>query len=143
MARGRLLKTQVKEARQIAEAISVGGQKSESKKNFELSLKEHIGKMIDRVDPIELGAILSLTYVIHSTYDWAKTGLVSAIAPPLSLPWYALEIVGKLGVDEKQIKGIPDPIIWLISYIAAFYVLRHGKDMLSAVSGIIGMLGLV
>lgn len=69
LARGRLLKTKVKEAKKIAEATEIGKesgkQKAHKKKNLEYSLREHIGKFIDRIEPIEFIGLLSTTWVIH------------------------------------------------------------------------------
>lgn len=69
MARGRLLKTKVKEAKKLAEAEEIGRargkQKAHKHKKLEESLREHIGKFIDRIEPMEFIGLLSTTYVIH------------------------------------------------------------------------------
>jgi len=69
LPRGRLLKTKVKEAKKVSEAIGlgleVGKQKAHKKKKFEESLREHIGKFIDRIEPMEFLSTLATTYIVH------------------------------------------------------------------------------
>lgn len=69
MPRGRLLKTKVKEAKKIAEATAIGEeigkQKAHRKKKFDDSLRQHIGKFIDRIEPMEFLSVLATTYVVH------------------------------------------------------------------------------
>jgi len=72
MARGRLLKSKVREAKKIVEALTEGQIKAEKKKDLQLSLREHLGRMIDRVDPMDMVAVLALTTVIYDVLSRAK-----------------------------------------------------------------------
>lgn len=80
MARGKLLKTRVKEAvleaSCVAESIKLGEanaeQKLNKKKGFMDSAREHIGKMIDRTDPIKLAMLVATTMLVYQTLKGAE-----------------------------------------------------------------------
>lgn len=68
---GKQRKTKIKDAKKISEAATLGyfsgKAKAEDKKNLLVSAKEHLGKIIDRVDPLEIGAVVALTPIIRIT----------------------------------------------------------------------------
>jgi len=68
LARGRLLKTKVREAAKIAEAETKARTKAyikERGKHFPALIQERLLKLIDNIDLIELSATLATTYVVH------------------------------------------------------------------------------
>lgn len=73
----------VKKTRVLAEAEAlgkaIGEMKAHKRKPLEESLREHIGKMIDRVDPLELIAVVAGTFIVHETISSIES-TVSKIA---------------------------------------------------------------
>jgi hypothetical protein len=73
MGRGKsqvtVVKQQINEAMKTAEIIRLASEKVEQKIHEKKSLldsaRQHIGKMIDRVDPIELAEVVATTYLVH------------------------------------------------------------------------------
>ena len=80
MARGKLLKTKIKEAvlegSLVAEAVRLAGAKAEQKvhekKSLSDSFREHLGKMIDRTDPIKLAMLVATTFLVYQTLKGAE-----------------------------------------------------------------------
>ena len=79
-ARGKLLKTKIKEAvleaSCVAAAVRVGSLQAENKVHKQKSMldnaREHIGKMIDRTDPIKLGMLVATTMLVYQTLKGAE-----------------------------------------------------------------------
>jgi hypothetical protein len=74
MSRGRQLKSKVKEAKALAKATVTATEKAKQKmlegKPLSLSIREHIGKIIDRIDPIEVVATIGVTLILSDTKAW-------------------------------------------------------------------------
>jgi len=161
MARGRLLKSKVKEARKIAEAIKIGENTAEKKKGWEVSLKEHVGKIIDRIDPIKgiaYGATVAMCFYILKngrdqiivpllrsginleTVGGALTALTSGIFPPgmlVTLPLMALGLAptAKAGIDV--ISSQEDWFLLCLSLILAWMIIEYGGEIIRAAGGVL------
>ncbi len=153
MPKGKMLRTKIREeliaSQAVANAVEQAKQdihvRQEKKKPLVVSLREHIGKMIDRVDPLEMGAVIATTLLIHETYDWASISL-SALQMRGGMNIFG--IMRKSGDTALSragefLESVPDPIIWLISFVSAFYIVRHGAEIAKAVSNVISMLKLI
>lgn len=102
--------------------------KDEKKKPWDVSLKEHLGKMIDRVDPLQLAAIVGTAYIIKFGIDWSKYALMHAVTiisslDPLNLT--GLKQLGPLKLEDNEI------IEWVLSFSIAYMVVVHGLDIAS------------
>ena len=143
MPRGRLLRTKIKEAYKVGEAAEKGKlkayQDSQKKKSYFVSLREHIGKMIDRVDPLESIAVLGTTLIIHDLIQGSEA-LISKISSPKNLAAWSTVIPltdeerKKLEVDFNQ----PDIVIWLESFALAFFLVRNGAQVLQSGQNLLG-----
>ena len=141
--------------------MRVGSLKAENKvhekKSMLDSAREHIGKMIDRIDPLEVGAVAGLTFVLHetilSTSDLLQkinvtiarnpayvvgvlnpfAGLMLALLPKVSFP------------EELENIKTPDSFfLWVVSFILAFIIIRWGAELLKGgVSGVASLLPLI
>lgn len=159
--RGKMLHTKIKEeilkSQVVAEAVEVAKQKiyqkTELKKPLALSVREHLGKVIDRIDMIELAAIVGTTYLIKTTI-YADTSLVGKIKGLAKLPFSELyggsfapflESIDMILPKEWTTASEPDVKEWLICFVIAFMIVRHGSELLNVfknVSGIVsGFLG--
>lgn len=139
MGRGRALTTKIKEAKGIAKAIGQGTAKADEGKPLEESLKEHLGRIIDRVDPIDAalyGGLYAIGYDIFKDARAAMLGPISLrlatspneIAAASGLIGLAsLGVIGTLGLTNlvEAIKGGADfmgnPIAYNIHPMAPGY----------------------
>lgn len=104
--------------------------KLKKKKPLEVSFREHIGKMIDRVDPLEVVAILGTTYLVHnfvSLHAELQDAIRNACKPPVDL-WAILGVSELKGEIEEQLKKI-EPMIevtnWLTCFALAYIIVKN------------------
>lgn len=157
MGRGKLLSTKIKmaieRAQPYAEAVELAKQKIhmklEKNKPWEVSAKEHIGKMIDRIDPLEMAAILSLTYITHETVDWTSSRF-----DDLKKQWKAIPVPkpilewGLTALGQSSSTGLGDiltgdPMLWLVSFLTAFFIMRHGGEISGVLNKVMNILTVV
>ena len=147
MARGKLLRTKIKEAlleaSLVQEAVRVGSikaeQKEHAKKSIFDSIREHIGKGIDRVDPLELAAVLGATVLIKSGIDWVQVNQTSAnqaLMIALTNPFAAATLWALIKTSglEGQPVSHNELMEWLVSFVAA-YVIVHNFGKIVEVTG--------
>lgn len=108
------------------------------KKPLEESAKEHIGKMIDRVEPFEVMAIIGTTIIVRGIIS--STPALMEKVKILQHPEFLL--MGGIGVlaaqylplPEGKLKEIveetPDWFIWLESFAIAYIVVKHGGQLI-------------
>ena len=168
MARGKLLKTKVKEAvleaSCVAEAVKIGSLKAENKvhesKSMLDSAREHIGKMIDRIDPLEVAAVAGLTFVLHETI-LSTSDLIQKINTTIAKnPAYVvgvlnpfaglmLSLLPKMNFpDELDNIKTPDSFfLWVVSFLLAFIIIRHGAELVKggvgSVSSLLPLIGMI
>ena len=128
------------------------------KKRWLTALATHIGKAVDRIDPLELAATLALTYLVKTTID-ASEELVAKIkktsdkiavsgrpvssffAEPFGFAtqigfYLAGEVTGNVETPTEEEKehalgiGLPDQLEWILAFIVAFILVRHGAQIL-------------
>ena len=134
LPRGKMLKTKIKqsmlEGLALREVVEEVAEKiywnKEKKKPLDVSLKEHLGKMIDRVDPVQVVAILGTAYVIKTGIDWTQYQL-SNVGPIISVLTPSGFITGKvpLKISDNEV------LEWLLSFSIAYMVVVHGLDIAS------------
>lgn len=150
MPRGRLLKSKIKEAKYISKALAEGRQKADEKKPLEESLKDHIGRMIDRIDPLEAIAIIGSAIVVHEVIfklEQFSTQMTSIIVNYPTVLWESIMyLMGKEKAEEYLKTIVPyaggaafptapdlktEILMWLIAYAIAYYAIRHGLELLN------------
>lgn len=158
----------VKATLRLAEAHETGvlraQLKAHQKKPFQEELREHIGKAIDRIDPIEAAAVLAATYVIHETIisteklfirisRSGKKIIEGAGGDFLSkLLGSAAGILPNFLNQEKSapidttngltgIFGSNDFFVWLVSFVVAYIGLKMAGKIGSSILDITGVLG--
>lgn len=163
MARGQLLKTKVKELKALTKAGIKAQQEAEGAKDWKVSLREHIGKMIDRVDPLEVGAVLGFTGVIHYIIVTNKELVTATLAIVkgtvegiTTAPWWSWllspfpfplgNILKKSAESKEQLGEITQDefFVWLISFCLAFILIRHAGAIIQGLGeGFQGLTNLV
>lgn len=98
------MKEALKETAIVAVAIELAKKelayKSNKNKPLSESVKEHLSKMIDKIDPMKLVAVIGVTYLIKQGIDWAEIGVAGAVGETVEniptiakifdpLGWYA------------------------------------------------------
>jgi hypothetical protein len=171
MARGKLERTKLKEAVITAvretTAYQVAGQileqsktKAHEKKPLMDSFREHLGKWLDRVDPIELAAIAAATVIIHTTITGTEDLLNRVLKfsqspqgflakPLIDTAFFLFGQVNYLtgsGVPNTfDESNSPDVLVWAISFVIAYIGIKNagkiGSELLN-MTGIFAVLGL-
>lgn len=156
MGRGKALRTRVKEAKKLAEAealgTAIGEQKGHKKKKLEQSLREHLGKLIDRIDPLKTLGLAATTFVCYTLIKQNKTLLETALrwADPvaqLGSPVFFLlrqfQIVPSPYEESAEwLEKQPDYFIWILALAIAYLLVEHGDALLgdSGIEGFVAML---
>lgn len=101
--------------------------KFKTKKGWLKSLREHLGKWIDNINPVETFAILGLTFLIKQIIvENFEDRLVEITIPywvRLLIPDYQkFERKMKEAMDKPQIEMVE----WLISFTIAYVIIKHG-----------------
>jgi len=123
----------------------------------ELWLREQVEKLIDKIDPLELAAVVTGTFVI---YDLIKsipemlaqariTALVS-ISPFLAIIidrlFGGLELTNEQKAEIEAIKNTPDFMLFAKSFVLSYMMVKHSGQIISGVgnltSFVAGMLGM-
>lgn len=150
MPRGRLLKTKVREAREIAKATVIGQMKGEmqvDKVRFNLNnIGLEIKKRLLEADPSDLSkqvAILGVTVMIHNGIAWTRDLLeAGAWASQFALTFMLPKFLGgkglfELGLPERkedQEANLGDEVLaWLISYGLAYLIVEHFDAIVTAI----------
>lgn len=138
----------VKATEKLAYAERLGALKAElkihEKKPLMESLREHIGKLIDKIDPLEAAAIGALSYIIQpevknlaALSDWI--GLTQPV-PFIDLShgiegifWYNPPSTPQQDQTADTKREI---VSWLLSIFIAFMIVRHGADIIKTLGGI-------
>lgn len=174
MPRGRLLKTKIKEAvteaSLVAESIKLAEARAERKlhltKPYMDSLREHIGKWIDRIniDPLELVAILGTTILIKNGIEWTEQSMgnqdllrtfskvLVLFNPILGLSWAVgmkpiSELIGSPEFQEKLDSPEVETMQWFLSFTVAYIIVRHFPAIVQTAGSVVnmakGLLGMI
>lgn len=164
----RKLKKIEKEARAQRKGEILGEFDAHSKKSFLESLREHIGKTIDNVDPIEAMAIGSGTILIHqfilNNPDSLRqiNNAYATLKQVATEPWVAwfgglasyfglgFLVGAPPGYEVEKGKPITGNVItdqlmlWMLSFVVAFVLIKYGGQLLGLLgAGAGGMGGIV
>ena len=132
------------------------------KKRWLASIYTHIGKAIDRIDPLQGAAVLGATILIKTTIDASeelRAALLSKKAAYIGVPVAGVEMRPLIAsplrtfqsifgtITEKQAAEyegfFPDWMDWIISFVIAYILVTQGKEILGLaqnLSVIVGML---
>jgi hypothetical protein len=148
MARGRLLKSKIKEAKAISQALRIGWQKADTKESWQAGLKEHLGRMLDKLDPIEVTAIMGVAAIIKEGIEWSEEittnkTLLSLIGFGSPILWI-LYLLPDYEEQQKKIQEALDTpsaeiIQWFIAIAIACLIVRHFDALIGATRDIVGM----
>lgn len=137
----RNLKTKLKEAKFLTRAVEEEKWRLQRKKPLDVSLRAHIGKLLDSINPMELIAVLGTTYILKQGIEWSEDRLANVtnvidkvreltkppyptIGPSTTPPWSAnggqWEPLIKSALDLPEVELME----WLLSFTAA-YLLVH------------------
>ena len=138
------------------------------KKRLEASIATHIGKAIDRIDPIKAAAVLATTYAVKTlvidTTDAILTKITGAMEKPIpfgfgsimgqylpyvgeitkigEIAWERLR-TGDVAATVKEKEGAAEWFKWIIAFAVAYILVEHGGELLGLgqnVSVLVGML---
>ena len=109
--RGPHMRTKMKELRMEIEYRNKAEWKMQRLKPWDVSLRQHVGKMLDNmeVDPLETGAVLGMTYMLYNN-----------VAPI---------IAGILRIESKDIKNEIAKLA--ISYTVAYIVVKNAGMLIT------------
>lgn len=139
-----------KKATKLEEGLTVARKKAElkfkkSSKGLELSLREHVGKAIDRLDPLDTAAVFGVTLIVKNLIDkseelrgalipitrgreWTINVFGSAIKGTALFPFSLLLPASEA---EKGYEGMfPDWMDWIIAFAIAYVIVKHGGQLL-------------
>jgi hypothetical protein len=124
------------------------------KKPLDVSLKEHIGKWIDNIDPLELTAVLGGTVLVNQAI-WATEDLLikakkTRLSPTIlekafgftkELPRYPL--LAEIVPDMNQADWGTEALIWLLSFTIAYVMIHNAHQLINVMDqGLIAVIGL-
>lgn len=134
-----------------------------SKMGRKKSLNDHLGKFIDalgeRVDPLEIAAVMGATYFVHgiitTSEDFLKRAALpltqfrierfaSAMAGTLTFGlWRPFSEIPMTEAEKADIESkYPDWQIWIVSFVIAYLVVHNFGDLAKAgITGIKGLIG--
>jgi len=163
MGRGKHLKTKVKETKKLMETQAKTRWKLVKKKPLDVSLREHIGKIIDNTkltDVAELVAVLGLTPIVKMTIEetetlmakfkrmiesgaWLKWSLLMPLTPYLG---FAIEtLVTPPDVEMEKIMDLPEVEIfeWILSFAIAFCIVKWGGYLIGQIGDLTKVIGVM
>lgn len=166
MPRGRTLKAKKRDAYWLSKVAEKGKLQAQvedwKKKPLDLKLYEILKPAIDKIDPLELIAIVGGTIICHDVVlkgqEFAKA-LPELILRPTQTYWgfllHSLGVPGakqvaegigstieagvSVATDAFKSSNLDDLTVWLISFGISYYVFRHGGSMLSVAKLFFGM----
>jgi len=156
MARGRLLKTKRKEAYQLGKASEKGKlqaqREHQRKKHLLDSLKEHIGKAIDKADLPKMGAVIGMTVIIKQIIEASEElmkatlkmagGAQFALLFPFARDMAVQQLTGAFATAEEfgKASDIPEVEVmqWLVSYTLAYLLVDNFGDIMQATGNALG-----
>lgn len=174
MARGRLLKTKVKEEKALTSARTKAYYKSKAvaidKLSFFSLIKQSIPKVLDKIDPLELAAVGSLTFLIKpiiqkipevANYMTANLpfGLDIAVESfqegsiniftlknPITgeiIYSFSIPIEGSTPVNTDIARRIPDISAYLFAFALSLLIIKYPQALTMAENGVVGLARLV
>ena len=153
-----------KKTRVLAKAQKLGELQAEleweyktlkNKKHLFVSIKNHIGKMIDKIEPMELIAVLGATYLIKTGIEWTEEilagaaefanivvkatqkyrfvdGAIQVILEPEGIP--------ELAEIRQALDSAPVEIVeWLLSFMVAYMVVHNFAAIVNAGGSILSL----
>jgi hypothetical protein len=128
-------------------------------------IQTHIGKFIDslasKIDPLEAVAVAGTTYLVHQAIMGApkfleelKTSpLVKGAAYALNPTFFAVttifDILGQATGTQPTKEQVQDILkdnelaIWILSFVAAYLVIRYGASFVKDMGGFTGIAGML
>jgi len=110
-----------------------------STKGFMRSIQDHVGKAIDRIDPLETAAVLGLTFIVHGIIIDEKNVYhehLKKIRGMKKLVWgRAAEKLGisleEWNIPETETADITQEMFdWIISFTLAYCIIKYGGQLL-------------
>jgi len=149
MGRGRSLKTKQKEARVLAKATAKGelqgtAEFKATQRGLQTSLRNHVGKLIDKIDPMELISVIGMTVIIKTGIEWTEEILTQANAF-YNVFWIVAPFKEILPSPYQQPSPEPpqdmdSPIVealeWVISFMCAYLIVHNFGQIVVGVSNI-------
>jgi len=147
MARGRLLRTKVKEQQKLQEAKQKTEWKLKQQKPLMVSLREYLETAAARIDPLELGAVLSATFIIEPAVEKLveigafESSVLNTDVAALKWFWTGMNqeqlkqdimagVIPKDKVDEMLALPQAKIGLYMVSFVIAFCIIRWGDKLL-------------
>jgi hypothetical protein len=139
-----------KKAVKLEEGLTVARLKGElrfkkSRQGLEKSLREHLGKFIDKIEPLELIATLGLTVIV-------KTILVDHYLERLKIlhglgvaGWFAAVPVLITPISPEVPQTITSEVAdWILAFSIAYCIVKYGGQMLGLLEkGLVPVVGML
>lgn len=153
---GKSLKFQVKQAIKLSEAVQIGKQKAQEKRPLSLELKDQAKMFLQKIDPLELTAIIGTTWIVYNGLDWIQywTKTISNISEQnqeMPLFWiienFSKPILKALGFDIEVLSKASDKNAMqifkqvLLSFSIAYLLVKHFGAIASSTTDLITLAG--
>jgi hypothetical protein len=122
-----------------------------TQKGWMKSIRDHIGKIIDRIDPLEVGATVGLTVIIHElimkTPELYKQAIGATEAFAALATWFPRTVIPAVGqifnitmdattqeankqaMEYQKLLTQSEMWIWLVSFALAYILVKHGGQI--------------
>jgi hypothetical protein len=125
------------EAAAVSRGTELGRMQAHQKKEWTVSLKEHMGHWIDNIDPFELAAIGSGTIMIHGLIinspelkNKALVWLPSILGVGGIMIGYGLSQLEEMGIFGRAEPLKDDWPYWIAAFFISYLLVRHGGQLL-------------
>ena len=146
MARNRLLRTKIREVKELIKAELEAQQAfKDSPKGLKKSIREHLGRIVDRIDIPEMVAIIGVAHLVKSSIDWTQI-VALEVLPKYEFLFPYLEFMTGMKAPSiaeltEKAKGSvqSDAIKWLLSFSASYLIVHNFGALVQAGTNIIGL----
>jgi len=106
-----------------------------STKGFLRSIQDHIGKAVDRIDPLEAIAVIGMTIIVKQALDTTavlkeKAQSMFQLHPTELGKLFGVPEIDLLGKPSKELLGLPDWSMWLVSFALAYCLIKYGGQLI-------------
>lgn len=144
MGQKKHLRTKVRETKALTKAeLQATKEWKERKSNIGFQLKEYLGDIARRIDPLEMVAVGGMTIIIYRALEdipevTERIGELLLIPASLGMFWaFVPAFFWKVFPEITNPKDIetPESLKWLMAFVVSFIIVRHPEVITEMFSG--------